>query len=78
MHKSHGGTAAVEHQGQGDFNSGGVNATPWSIRVNVTKPAGLFSDPYRGRTGFAALQHQHEGTNKIMAAAWRRSRGPCS
>jgi hypothetical protein len=51
---------------QGDFNNGGVNASPWSIRVAVTEPPGPFSDPYRGRTDFAALQHDYEDKDQII------------
>ncbi|MCI0389690.1 MAG: carboxypeptidase regulatory-like domain-containing protein [Acidobacteria bacterium] len=36
----------------GEFNNGGVNAPPWSIRVSVTRPQGPFSDPYQGRNDF--------------------------
>jgi hypothetical protein len=36
----------------GEFNNGGVNAPPWSIRLSVTRPPGPFSDPYLGRTDF--------------------------
>ena len=36
----------------GEFNNGGVNAPPWSIRLSVTRPPGVLSDPYRGRTDF--------------------------
>jgi hypothetical protein len=53
----------------GDFNNGGVNAPPWSIRVSATEPPGPFSDPYRGRTDFAALQHEYEDKDKIIGAA---------
>lgn len=36
----------------GEFNNGGVNAPPWSIRLSVTRPQGPFSDPYLGRSDF--------------------------
>ncbi|HEX2491222.1 MAG TPA: TonB-dependent receptor [Blastocatellia bacterium] len=36
----------------GEFNNGGVNAPPWSIRLSVTRPQGPFSDPYLGRNDF--------------------------
>ena len=36
----------------GEFNNGGVNAPPWSIRLSVTRPQGSFSDPYFGRSDF--------------------------
>jgi len=52
----------------GDFNNGGVNASPWSIRVNVTEPPGPFSDPYRGRTDFNALQHDYEDKDTIIGS----------
>jgi hypothetical protein len=54
---------------QGDFNNGGVNAPPWSIRVNETEPAGPFSDPYRGRDDFDRLQHEYEDRNTIIGAS---------
>ncbi len=53
----------------GDYNNGGVNAPPWSIRVAVTEPPGPFSDPYRGRTDFASLQHDYEDKDTIIGAA---------
>ncbi len=52
----------------GEFNNNGVNAPPWSIRVSVAEPPGPFSDPYRGRTDFAALQHDYENTNQIIGS----------
>ena len=36
----------------GEFNNGGVNGPPWSLRLSVTRPQGPFSDPYRGRDDF--------------------------
>jgi hypothetical protein len=36
----------------GEFNNGGVNAPPWSLRVSVTQPQGPLSDPYQGRSDF--------------------------
>jgi hypothetical protein len=55
----------------GEFNNGGVNAPPWSIRVNVVNsPAfvGPLSDPYRPRTDFNALQHVYEDKDKIIGS----------
>jgi hypothetical protein len=46
---------------QGDFNNGGVNAPPWSIRLSVTEPQGPFSDPYRGRNDFNLVTVQSIG-----------------
>ena len=53
----------------GEFNNGGVNAPPWSIRVNVTEPPGPFSDPYRGRDDFSELQHDYEDKDQIIGAS---------
>jgi len=54
---------------QGDHNNGGVNAPPWSIRVNETEPDGPFSDPYRGRDDFDRLQHDYEDKDTIIGAS---------
>ena len=54
---------------QGDYNNGGVNAPPWSIRVNEAEPAGPFSDPYRGRTDFDTLKHEYADKDKIIGAS---------
>jgi hypothetical protein len=57
---------------QGDYNNGGVNAPPWSIRVNVENSStlvGPLSDPYRVRTDFNALVHDYEDKDKIIGAA---------
>ncbi len=57
---------------QGDYNNGGVNAPPWSIRVNVensTTLVGPLSDPYRPRTDFNALVHDYEDKDTIIGAA---------
>ena len=56
---------------QGDYNNGGVNAPPWSIRVNVvdsTTLVGPLSDPYRPRTDFDALVHDYEDRDTIIGA----------
>src|SRR5688572_33000996 len=50
---------------QGDHNNGGVNAPPWSIRVNVTEPPGPFSDPYRGRDDFNELKHDRSEERRV-------------
>ncbi len=41
---------------QGDFNNGGVNGPPWSLRLSVVEPDGPFSDPYRGRDDFDQIR----------------------
>jgi len=53
---------------QGDFNNGGVNAPPWSIRVSVTEPEGHFSDPYVGRDDFNALRHDYEDKDTVIGS----------
>lgn len=40
----------------GDFNNGGVNGPPWSLRLSVVEPEGPFSDPYRGRDDFDQIR----------------------
>ena len=57
---------------QGDHNNGGVNAPPWSIRVNVvdsTTLVGPLSDPYRPRTDFNVLVHDYEDKDKVIGAS---------
>ena len=57
---------------QGDYNNGGVNAPPWSIRVNVVdspSQVGPLSDPYRPRSDFNALVHDYEDKDTIIGAA---------
>jgi hypothetical protein len=46
---------------QGDFNNGGVNAPPWSIRLSVTDIQGPFSNPYLGRSDFNLVTVQSIG-----------------
>jgi hypothetical protein len=53
----------------GDYNNNGVNAPPWSIRVNVDEPEGPFSDPYRGRDDFNAVAHKYEDKDTIIGAS---------
>ena len=47
-----GGGMFYDQHLQGDFNNGGVNAPPWSLRVSLTRPNGPLSDPYQGRSDF--------------------------
>jgi hypothetical protein len=49
-----------QHQ-YGEFNNGGVNAPPWSIRLSVTQPQGPLSDPYRGRSDFNLVRVESIG-----------------
>ncbi|MBI4910114.1 MAG: TonB-dependent receptor [Acidobacteria bacterium] len=55
-----GGMFYNQHQ-YGEFNNGGVNAPPWSIRLSVTQPQGPFSDPYRGRSDFNLVRVESIG-----------------
>ena len=55
-----GGMFYNQHQ-YGEFNNGGVNAPPWSIRLSVTQPQGPFSDPYRGRDDFNLVRVESIG-----------------
>jgi hypothetical protein len=55
-----GGMFFNQHQ-YGEFNNGGVNAPPWSIRLSVTQPQGPLSDPYRGRSDFNLVRVESIG-----------------
>jgi hypothetical protein len=50
-----------DQQLNSEFNNGGVNTPPWSIRLQVTQPQGPFSDPYRGRTDFNLVRIESIG-----------------
>ncbi len=41
-----------------------MNAAPFSLRLNVTRPSGPFSDPYRGRTDFDLINDAVVGTQQ--------------
>lgn len=56
-----GGTFYDVHR-QGDSGNGAVNAPPWSLRLNVTRPQGPFSNPYLGRTDFDKITVAAIGT----------------
>ena len=54
----------------GDYNNGGVNAPPWSIRVNVDRAGGtVLRSLSRPRTDFNALLHDYEDKDTIIGAA---------
>ena len=57
-----GGGTFYDQRRDGESGNGGVNAPPWSLRLNVTRPAGPFSDPYRGRTDFDLITDATVGT----------------
>ena len=50
----------------GESGNGAVNAPPFSLRLNVTRPAGPFSDPYRGRTDFNLITDSTVGTQQAV------------
>jgi hypothetical protein len=56
-----GGTFYDQHR-DGESGNDAVNAPPWNARLAVTRPAGPFSDPYRGRTDFNSITLQAIGT----------------
>ena len=61
-----GGGTFYDQRRDGESGNGGVNAPPWSLRLNVTRPAGPFSDPYRGRTDFDLITDATVGTNRAV------------
>jgi hypothetical protein len=50
----------------GESGNGAVNAPPFSLRLSVTRPAGPFSDPYRGRTDFNLITDDTVGTTRAV------------
>ena len=61
-----GGGMFYDQHRDGESGNGGVNAPPWSLRLNVTRPAGPFSDPYRGRTDFNLITDATIGTQQAV------------
>jgi hypothetical protein len=61
-----GGGIFYDQHRDGESGNGGVNAPPWSLRLNVTRPAGPFSDPYRGRTDFNLITDATIGTKQAV------------
>ena len=59
-----GGGMFYDQHRDGESGNGAVNAAPWSIRLSVTRPAGPFSDPYRGRTDFNLVSASTIGTQQ--------------
>ena len=57
-----GGGTFYDQRRDGESGNGAVNAPPFSLRLNVTRPAGPFSDPYRGRTDFNLITDATVGT----------------
>jgi hypothetical protein len=61
-----GGGMFYDQHRDGESGNGGVNAPPWSLRLNVTRPSGPFSDPYRGRTDFNLITDSTIGTQQAV------------
>jgi hypothetical protein len=61
-----GGGTFYDQRREGGSGNGSVNAPPWSLRLNVTRPAGPFSDPYRGRTDFSLITDDTIGTTRAV------------
>jgi hypothetical protein len=57
-----GGGTFYDQRRDGESGNGAVNAAPFSLRLAVTRPAGPFSDPYRGRTDFDRITDAVVGT----------------
>ena len=53
-----GGGMFYDQHRDGESGNDAVNAPPLSLRLAVTRPAGPFSDPYRGRTDFDLINDE--------------------
>ena len=61
-----GGGAFYDQHRDGESGNGAVNAAPWNLRLSVVRPAGPFSDPYRGRTDFNLITDSTIGTQQAL------------
>jgi hypothetical protein len=61
-----GGGTFYDQRRDGESGNGSVNAPPFSLRLAVTRPAGPFSDPYRGRTDFSQITDATVGTTSAI------------
>jgi hypothetical protein len=61
-----GGGAFYDQHRDGESGNGAVNAAPWNLRLSVTRPAGPFSDPYRGRPDFNLITDSTVGTQQAL------------
>jgi hypothetical protein len=61
-----GGGTFYDQRRDGESGNGAVNAPPFSLRLAVSRPAGPFSDPYRGRTDFAQITDATVGTQQAI------------
>lgn len=61
-----GGGTFYDQRRDGESGNGAVNAPPFSLRLSVTRPAGPFSDPYRGRDDFNLITDDTVGTTRAV------------
>ena len=61
-----GGGTFYDQRRDGESGNGAVNAPPFSLRLSVNRPAGPFSDPYRGRTDFNQITDATVGTTAAI------------
>jgi hypothetical protein len=61
-----GGGAFYDQHRDGESGNGAVNAAPWNLRLSVVRPAGPFSDPYRGRSDFNLITDSTVGTQQAL------------
>src|SRR6185369_17024635 len=61
-----GGGAFYDQHRDGESGNGAVNAAPWNLRLSVTRPAGPFADPYRGRSDFNLITDDTVGTQQAI------------
>ncbi len=61
-----GGGMFYDQHRDGESGNGAVNAAPWNSRLSVIRPAGPFSDPYRGRTDFNLITDATIGTQQAI------------
>ena len=61
-----GGGMFYDQHRDGESGNDAVNSPPWNLRLAVTRPAGPFSDPYRGRTDFNLITDGTIGTTQAI------------
>jgi hypothetical protein len=61
-----GGGTFYDQRRDGESGNGAVNAPPFSLRLATTRPAGPFSDPYRGRSDFNQITDATVGTQQAI------------
>jgi hypothetical protein len=61
-----GGGSFYDQRRDGESGNGAVNAPPFSLRLNVTRPQGPFSNPYLGRSDFNLITDATVGTTSAI------------